>query len=97
MVTNCDSDNFFSYIFPYIRFSFWTTSLIIKELDIITINQKQMREILCKASLSNIKTSLKLFKLNIEFSLPPEGVGGSKFGHNYPYIFFPYHWWGRGG
>ena len=46
-----------------------------------------MREILCKASLSNIKTSLKLFKLNIEFSLPPEGVGGSKFGHNYPYIF----------
>ena len=51
MVTNFDSDNFFSYIFPYIRFSFWTTSLIIKELDIITFNQKQMREILCKASL----------------------------------------------
>ena len=40
MVTNCDSDNFFSYIFPYVRFSFWTTSLIIKELDIITINQE---------------------------------------------------------
>ena len=40
MVTNCDSDNFFSYIFPYIQFSFWTTSLIIKELDIITIFQK---------------------------------------------------------
>ena len=75
MVTNCDSDNFFSYIFPYIRLSFWTTSLIIKELDIITINQKQMREILCKASLSNIKTSLKLFKLNIEF-FPTSGGGG---------------------
>ena len=25
----------------------------------------------------------------LNFSLPPEGVVGSKFLHNYPYIFFP--------
>ena len=104
MVTDCDSDNFFLTSSLLMLDFFLTTSLISKELNIITINQEWMNEG-CQKKIGYV-IALSLVSLNIikivqtKYWIIPylrRGWGGSKFGHNYPYIFIPYHWWGRGG